>query len=201
MLTFRHAALFVACLTAAGSALAQAPAMTRVPGEIVAATPTTLTVKHMSGETVEIMAPANTPVLAMKPLTRADIKTGTFVGIGAKKEADGKQTAMQVVVFPESARGTGEGHREWNRGADSTMTNANVDAVVDSKNGNDVKLSYKGGSQTITVPADAKVITWVPGTRADVMAGKKVVVNATMMDGKPTASRIMVEKDGALPPM
>lgn len=201
MLHFRQAAVFVACLSTAGAAFAQAPAMTRVPGEIMAVTPTTLTVKHTSGEMVEIQAPADTPVLAMKPMTRADVKAGAFVGIGAMKDAAGKQTATQVVVFPESARGTGEGHREWSRGADSTMTNANVDAVVDSKSGNDVKLSYKGGSQTITVPADAKVISWVPGNRADVMVGKKVVVNATMKDGKPMASRIMVEKDGAVPPM
>ena len=190
-----------ACLSFSGVTLAQAPQTTRVPGEVTAVTAKTITVKHTSGETVVVDADDKVPVVAMKKLTRADIKSGTFVGVGAKVGADGKQTAVQIVIFPEASRGTGEGHRGWNMGPDSTMTNANVDAVVEGAGGNDLKLSYKGGTQTIAVPADVKVLGYVPATRADVKVGKKVVINAVMKDSRPTATRVLVEKDGVVPPM
>lgn len=196
-----QAALLAACLGISSTALAQAPQITRVPGEVLAAGPASITVKHTGGETLVVDADANVPVVAMKTLTRTDIKPGSFVGVGARTGPDGKQTAVQIVVFPESSRGTGEGHRGWNMGPDSTMTNANVDAVVEGSGANDLKLSYKGGSQTIAVPADVKVLTYIPAERADVKVGKKVVINAVLKDARPTATRILVEKDGVIPPM
>jgi hypothetical protein len=185
---------------AAGTAYAQTAS--RIGGEITKAGPDSITLKHTSGESVTLAAPASVPVIAFRKLSLADVKTGSFVGVGAKIGPDGKQRAVQVVVFPESARGTGEGHRGWNMGSDSTMTNANVDAIVDAKSGRDLKLSYKGGQQEIAIPPDARILTYGPAARADVQAGKKTVVNATDDgQGHYAATRIAIEKDGVAPPM
>ncbi|GAA4325649.1 hypothetical protein GCM10023144_08220 [Pigmentiphaga soli] len=187
-----------AAFAAAAPALAQSA---RIGGDVIAATPTSLTIRHASGETVAIDAPASVPVQAFKNMTLADVKPGSFVGVGAKIGPDGVQRAVQVVIFPESARGTGEGHRGWNMGPDSTMTNANVDAVVGARDGRNLKLSYKGGTQEIVVPPEARILTFVPATRADVKVGRKAVVNADQKGDRYVATRITVEKGGVVPPM
>ena len=104
-------------------------------------------------------------------------------------------------MFPEAGRGTGEGHYEWDLAPGSMMTNANVDTVVKSVNGRTLKLSYKGGSKEITVPANAPVVTPTTASRTDLVAGKKVFVIANGDPANLTAARVYVEKDGVAPPM
>jgi len=114
---------------------------------------------------------------------------------------DGKLTATEVLVFPNSARGTGEGHYAWDLGPNSSMTNANVDEVVQGTDGRNLKLSYKGGSNAVTVPENVPVVTFAPATRSDLQTGKQVFVVASPMGSAYTAQRIVVEKDGVRPPM
>lgn len=87
--------------------------------------------------------------------------------------ADGKLNATEVSVFPEAARGTGEGYYAWDLGPNSTMTNANADIVVEGTSGRGRKLSYKGGSKTATVPANVPVVTFAPATRSDLTPGRR----------------------------
>ena len=49
----------------------------------------------------------------MVKASMADIKPGMFVGSTAMPGADGNLTAVEVHIFPEAMRGTGEGHRPW----------------------------------------------------------------------------------------
>jgi len=53
----------------------------------------------------------------------ADIKDGAFIGSGAMPQPDGSQKAIEVHIFPEQMRGTGEGFRPWDGAPNSTMTN------------------------------------------------------------------------------
>jgi hypothetical protein len=107
-----------------------------------------------------------------------------------------------VLVFPEAARGTGEGHYAWDLSPNSTMTNANVDQVVTGTSGRDLKLSYKGGSNSVTVPDGVPVVTFAPAARTDLISGKKVFIVANPVKGTEfAASRVVVEKDGVAPPM
>src|SRR5258705_10558702 len=78
-----------------------------------------------------------------------------------------------MIVFPEAARGTAEGHFAYDFGPNSTMTNANVVSVVTGTSGRKLNLSYKGGTSTVTVPENVPVVTPVPASRVDLMAGKK----------------------------
>lgn len=200
---FKFAVSFVA-LTLASATFAQTPAdkPERIRGEIVSFAGSTLKVHRRSGDTVTIDMQESSGLNAVKAIQLSDIKPGSYVGAAAMPGPDGKLTAKEVVVFPEAARGTAEGHYAWDLGANSTMTNANVDTVVQGTSGRDLKLSYKGGSNTITVPTNVPVVTIIPATRAELTTGKKVFVVATpktagTYDGK----LVVVEKDGVAPPM
>jgi hypothetical protein len=200
----RQLALSVTALALAGTALAQSPAgkPERIRGEIVSFSGNNLKVHRRSGDTVLVHVDASAPVNAVKAIQLADIKPGAYVGAAALPGVDGRLTAKEVLVFPEAARGMGEGHYAWDLGANSTMTNANVDMVVQGTSGRDLKLSYKGGSNTITVPPNAPVVTMIPATRAELSAGKRVFVVATPgKDGTYEGRQLVVEKDGVAPPM
>lgn len=186
----------------ASAAFAQAPAKpTRIRGEIVGLSGDTLTVHRRSGDTVKVALKADTPVTALKNIKLQDIKPGSFVGTAATTGVDGKLTATEVLVFPEAARGTGEGHYAWDLGSNSTMTNANVDQVVQGTSGRDLKLSYKGGTNAVTVPESVPVVTFAPATRDDLKSGQQVFVVASHTGSDYAAQRVVVEKDGVKPPM
>jgi hypothetical protein len=200
----RKLGVALAILAFVGVTLAQTPAVKpeRIRGEIVSLDGDTLKVHRRSGETVSIEVKPAVAVSAVRAIKLSEIKPGSFVGTAAMTGADGKLTATEVSVFPEAARGTGEGHYTWDFGRNSTMTNANVDAVVEGTSGRDLKLSYKGGSKTVTVPANVPVVTFAPATRSDLTQGKKVFVVATpAQPGAFVAQRVVVEKDGVVPPM
>jgi hypothetical protein len=194
----------VLMLAVASAALAQTPApkLVRIRGEVVSQSVDTLVVHRRSGDTVNIALKPDLKVGAFKNIQLSDIKPGSFIGTTAMTGTDGKMTATEVHVFAESARGSGEGHRAWDLGANSTMTNANVDTVVQSTEGRVLTLSYKGGSNTVTVPENVPVVTFIDAARTDLTPGKKVLVFATPEQGGAySAGRVMVEKDGVVPPM
>ncbi|MFM0755638.1 hypothetical protein [Paraburkholderia strydomiana] len=194
----------LAALSFAGAALAQTPAAkpSRIRGDIVALDGDVLKVHRRSGDTVSIELKPAVTVSAVKAMQLSDIKPGSFVGTAATTGTDGKLTATEVVVFPEAARGTGEGHYDWDLGPNSTMTNANVDTVVQGTSGRNLKLSYKGGNNEVTVPPNVPIVTFTTAARTDLTPGKKVFIVATgASQGTYVAQRVVVEKDGVAPPM
>jgi hypothetical protein len=194
--------LFAVGLAFAGAVVGADSSPVRIRGDIVSYAAGTLTVHRRSGDTVSIAFNAGISISAVRKMTLTDIKPGSFIGTAARTDVDGHLIAQEVVVFPESARGTGEGHYAWDLGPQSSMTNANVDAVVQSTSGNDLHLSYKGGTNTVTVPANVPIVTFIPAAPIDLLAGKKVFVVATVDSGdRYTGLRIVVEKDGIVPPM
>jgi hypothetical protein len=116
-------------------------------------------------------------------------------------QADGKLRALEVLVFPEAARGAGEGHTAWDLQPGSTMTNATVSQVASAAEGRTLQLRYKDGEKTIEVPVGVPVVTFKPGDRSLLVPGAKVLVTAQLRDGKPTALRALAGRDGFAPPM
>lgn len=185
-----------------GSGFAQAPTGVRVRGQIVAMDAMTLAVQQRSnGGVVKIALKPDQAVGSMKNIAIADIKPGSYIGTATKTNPDGRLIAVEVVVLPESARGSGEGHYEWDLGDGSMMTNGNVDNVVEGVKGRTLKLSYKGGTKEVTVPEGIPIVTPAPATRADLLVGKKVFAFAQGDPESLSANRIVVEKDGVAPPM
>jgi hypothetical protein len=81
------------------------------------------------------------------------------------------------------------------------MTNGTVGTVTVGT-GRTLTVAYQGGTKTIVVPPDTPVVTYEPGSRALLVPGAHVIVMATeASDGKLSATRIAVGKDGLVPPM
>jgi len=186
-------------------AAAQTSDPVRIRGTIVRVDAKTLVVQDRGGEVVSLARPADMPVSEVYRIKLSDIKRGSFVGTAAMPQADGTQKAIEVVVFPEAARGTGEGHRPWDLLPESTMTNATVAdlaaAPASVRGGQQLRLAYKGGEKTVIVPRDVPVVTFRAGTEALLVPGAKVLVNAQERNGTPTALRVVAGRDGFTPPM
>jgi hypothetical protein len=133
----KQAGVLLVTLLFAGAALAQAPDVKpeRIRGDIVSLQGDILTVHRRSGDTVSIEVKPDVGVSALKAISLADVKAGSYVGAAAIAGSDGKMTAASLLVVPEGARGTNEGHFPYDFGANSTMMNANVDTIVTANNG------------------------------------------------------------------
>jgi hypothetical protein len=181
-------------------ALAQAPVPTqRLRGVIKSFDGSTLVLAERSGEVVTLALADNFSVNEVTAMEPAAIRPGSFVGIGAVPGADGTLSALEVLVFPEAARGTGEGHYPWDLQPGSTLTNATE--LVATPQGRSLKLRYKDGEKTVVVPDNVPIVTFKSGDRALLVAGAKVVVTAQLRDGKPTALRVLAGRGGFAPPM
>ncbi|MGJ7533493.1 MULTISPECIES: hypothetical protein [unclassified Variovorax] len=196
------------CLTAAVlpvAASAQSSDTVRIRGTIVRVDANTLVVQDRGGEVVSLARPADLAVSEVYRIKLSDIKRGSFIGTAAMPQADGTQKALEVVVFPEAARGTGEGHRPWDLLPQSTMTNATVADLAAApksvRGGQQLRLTYKGGEKTVIVPPDVPVVTFRPGTDALLVPGAHVLVNAQEKNGTPTALRVTAGRNGFAPPM
>jgi hypothetical protein len=174
----------------------------RLRGAITAIDGKTVTIAVRDGTTASVKLADNWSVNLVTPLTLADIKQGSFVGI-ASTGTDADRSALEVLVFPEAMRGTGEGHYGWDLQPNSMMTNANVATVASASDGQTLKLDYKGGgTQTIKVKPGTPIVTFQPGQQSDAKVGAKVFVIAQKAaDGTMTAARLAVGKDGLTPPM
>jgi hypothetical protein len=132
----------------------------------------------------------------------AAVVPGTFIGTATLVRPDGTLQALEVLIFPESARGSGEGHYPWDLQPGSMMTNATVADVVAVDAARRLTLKYKDGEKVVIVPPDAPVVTFEPGDRAMLVPGAHVMFGATReADGTLTAGRVNVGKDGLVPPM
>ena len=190
-------------LFAASMAAAQAPDILRVRGTIESVDGQTLNVKGRDGAPITVKHPDDVRVIAVDRKSLADVKQGVFVGITAMPLPDGTQKAVEIHIFPESMRGTGEGHRPWDLMPNSTMTNANVESEVTHADGKELVLKYKDGEKKFIVPVNVEVVMFVPAAASDLKPGEKIFVVAEkkLPDGTIEAPRIVVGRNGVNPPM
>jgi Domain of unknown function (DUF5666) len=199
---FFAASVFAASILAASVGEAQSPPQVRVRGTIDSVSGQTLTMKARDGAAVTIKLADSTPVRAVVKASLADVKQGSFVGATGMPQPDGTQKAIEIHIFPEALRGTGEGSRPWDSTPNSSMTNGAVDSQVAVSDGNKIVLKYKDGEKTLVVTPDTAIVAYAPATMADVKPGAKAFVTAAKQpDGTLTASNIAVGRDGVTPPM
>src|SRR5437899_8898249 len=175
MTTGLLATAFVAAFTV--SALAQQAQPIRVAGKVTGLDNGVVAVKDAKGEELKINVPANLAVIAVAKGTLADVKQNSFIGVGATPQADGSQKAIRVVVFAESQRGTGEGHRPWDR-PNTTMTKPTVDTTVASVDGQVVMVKYKDGEKKVIIGPDAIILVNSAGDKSDIKPGANVAFPA-----------------------
>jgi hypothetical protein len=201
--TYIAAAVLIAFLAA--PALAQtAPSGTtmRVAGTVDKLDGNNLTVNMTDGQPVTVVLADNAAVFGVEKRTIADIKPGDFLASGGVKGTDGKIHAVEVRIFPETLRGTGEGQRPWDVKPDGVMTNATVGTVSQSPEGGVVHVKYKDGESEYTIGPEVPVLAYVAGDRSLLRPGAAVVTIAQKKpDGTLTTGRVTAEKNGVKPPM
>jgi hypothetical protein len=174
----------------------------RVRGTVQKLENNVLTVKGHDGKTVNIKLSDNYAVMGVSKASLKDIDTGKFIGTTTVGERDGALVAMEVHVFPENMRGTGEGHYPWDLKPDSKMTNANVADIKSVGKDRVLTVQYKGGEQKVLVTPKTKIVSFAPADRGALKRGVKIFsVTQRQPDGSLTAGRVNVGMKGLEPPM
>jgi hypothetical protein len=180
---------------------AQAQETVRIRGTIERIEGPVYVVKNRDGAELKLTVTDNPLYVAIVPATMADIKPGMFVGSAGMMEADGTQKAIEVHIFPESMRGTGEGHYDWDLMPKSKMTNGNVEQAVTGVDGPVLSVKYKDGEKKLVVTPQTVVVTYVTGDKAEIKPGTKIFVAAAkkQADGTLQTPRITYGRNGAGP--
>ena len=192
----------LAAILAAPLAQAQDLPPVRVRGTIERVDGAIYVVKARDGAELKIALADNAQIAGIIKASLSDIKQNSFVGVTAMPQPDGGLSAVEAHIFPEAMRGTGEGHYPWDLRPQSTMTNANVEQVVSAVDGRTLTLKYKDGEKKITVPANAPIVTYVPGDKSDIKPGAKVfIVAVKQADGTLQGRAWRIGRDDVTPPM
>lgn len=188
---------------ACGASTYAQDAPVRVRGTITNVEGNTVSVTARNGAPMTVRLVGNARVVAIVKATLGDIKPGSFIGTTAKPDANGAMQAVEVHIFPEAMRGTGEGHRAWDLGPSTTMTNGTVAQAVEKVEGNTLTVKYKEGEKTVLVTPDTAIVTYVVADRDELKPGAKVFIGAAIKasDGTLETDRINVGRDGLTPPM
>jgi hypothetical protein len=199
----RPLVIFAAIAASSLYAIAQQPPTPSwVRGTIEAVDGDVLSVKSRSGEDVRLHLTGDARVVGITRIALSDIKVGSFIGTTTVPGPDGGANAVEVHVFPEDMRGTGEGSRPYDLRPNSTMTNATVAQTVAGNDGHTLMIKYKDGEKKVVVSPDTPVVTYVPADKSDLKAGAKVIAFVKPLpDGSFETNRVSVGRDGLTPPM
>ena len=182
------------------SGWAQQPQTQRVRGTLEKIEGDKLSVKQRDGNVVTVALANNVQVVGIAKASTADIKEGSYIGSGAIPQADGSQKAVEVHIFADVQRGTGDGHRPWNGAPDGTMTNGEVGSAVSGVDGPVVTVKYKGGEKKIIVGPSTPIVKYIISDKSELQHGSNInITNAVKKaDGTFEAARIQVGRDGLL---
>ena len=194
--------LLLAGMFSVSSAWSQgAPSPKRFRGTIESVSAERMVFKERSGETVEFKLSDKVAISEAYPESLQKIQANSYIGSAAVMGSDGKLTALEVLIFPEAARGTGEGHYPWDLQKDSTMTNATVQQLKPGANGPEMQVKYKDGEKTISIPENTPIVSIRPADSTLLVSGAYALVVATKDKENWVVSRITVGRNGFKPPM
>lgn len=196
----RFAFAFVLLLLAIGVSGAQQQTL-RVTGVVESFDGRVLAIRSDKLGEVKVSLAANATVFGVAEAKLADVKPGSYIGVGAMPQPDGSQRAIQVTILAESQRGLSEGHRPWDARPNSTMTNGTVDQTVGSVDGQVVMIKYKDGEKKIVVPPDAIIRAYVVGDKSELKPGARIAIVRALKksDGALEADRVNVGRGEVVP--
>ncbi len=191
---------FTVALLLEGEGFAQQPPTTRVRGTIENIDGNVLDVKSRDGANFKIKLVDGARVTGLSRMKIEDVKQGSYIGVAGMPEADGSQKAISVVIFPESARGLGDGFGPYDLQPNSTMTNAAVADMVEANDGKTLTVKYKDGEKKIILTPQTQFSTFSPGSRDELKPGVKVIVTTTKAgDGSLESKAMIYGRDGFQP--
>ncbi|HET7382184.1 MAG TPA: hypothetical protein VFJ59_06335 [Pseudolabrys sp.] len=196
----RFAFAFVLLLFVVGVSGAQQQTL-RVTGVVESFDGRVLAIRSDKLGEVKVSLAANATVFGVAKAKLADVKPGSYIGVGAMPQPDGSQRAIQVTILAESQRGLSEGHRPWDARPNSTMTNGTVDQTVASVDGQVVMVKYKDGEKKIVVPPDAIIRAYVVGDKSELKPGARIAIVRALKksDGALEADRVNVGRGEVVP--
>ncbi len=188
------------------AASAQQPQTQRVRGTIEKVDGNTLLIKGPDGAPATVALTNDALIVGVLKATVADIKEGSYIGSGAMPQPDGTQKAVEVHIFAESQRGTGDGHRgNWDGspfGAGiGTMTNGAVGQAVSGVDGPVITVKYKDGEKKIIVGPTVPIVRYEVGDKSELKPGAAINIAAATKkpDGTFGAARVNVGRNGVVP--
>jgi hypothetical protein len=173
----------------------------RVRGTIERIDGPVFVVKARDGSELKLIVTDNPLFVAIVPAKMSDIKSGMYVGSAGTMQEDGTQKAIEVHIFPESMRGTGDGHYDWDLLPKSKMTNGSVEQAVTGVDGPVLSVKYKDGEKKLVVTPQTVVVTYEMGKREEIQPGTKIFVAAAkkQADGTLLTPRITYGRNGEGP--
>ncbi len=174
----------------------------RLSGTIEKVDGSTLTVKPKDGAAQTVMLADKALIVGVTKASLADIKAGSYIGSGAVPQPDGTQKAVEVHIFAESQRGTGDGHRDgWPGAPNGTMTNGEAGNPVTGVDGLTLMVKYKGGEKKLLVTPSTPIVQYQVSDNAALKPGAAISINAATKkpDGTFETNRINVGLNGVVP--
>jgi hypothetical protein len=196
------AGVAVAAAFAVSSAWAQQPQTQRLSGTIEKVTGNALLMKSKDGAEQTVVLADKALIVGVTKASLADIKQGSYIGSGAVPQADGTQKAVEVHIFAESQRGTGDGHRDgWPGAPNGTMTNGEAGNPVTGVDGLSVMVKYKGGEKKLLVTPTTPIVQYQVSDASALKPGASISINAATKkpDGTFETNRINVGLNGVVP--
>lgn len=209
--------LGICLLTGLINAQAQTPGP-RVRADVVAFEDETLQLRAEEGSLLRVKLAPGARIMLESRVDLSAVTPGVFVGTTSSPQADGSLRAVQIRIFPEALRGTGEGHRIMSGSAGNTMTNATVATVgkpvppantmtnatvsklSDAGTLRSMTLSFKDGEKQVSIPPEVVVIKAEMAERKQLVPGAHIVLSiSTQPDGSLSTDRITVGKAGSTP--
>ncbi len=173
----------------------------RVRGTILSLDGSVLMVKSREGKDVRVDLTPDVGFAYVRTVKLDDVKPGTPLGTAAVMGPGGKLIARELHLFPADKPIPAEGHRPWDLEPGSTMTNARVSAITQATGSRELTLSYPEGQQQVIVPANIPVVETVATDRSLMKIGEYILVNGTRAaDGRISAARVLISRDGVRPP-
>lgn len=200
----RYAMILPLMIAFAASPAASAPAPSNIEavrGVVSSFDGKRIVVKTRSKGLRAIDLAADWKAQAMRPISVAEIREGSFIGTAEMPQPDGTGRSLEVHVFPPGVKG-GEGHYAWTLRRGSMMTNGTVGKVTAGSKGRELEVSYPTGTRRIVVPPNVPVVQMTGADRSVVKVGASVFIMASPAPGgKLVSSNVGVGVDGAKPPM
>jgi hypothetical protein len=180
----RVTSLAAASLFALSTAAFAAPQLERVRGTVESMTDTSITVKTNDGKTQEVKLDPKTAFVWVEKSSLENIKDGKFIGTATKGE--NPPTALELVIFPDSMKGTAEGHYAWDSIPDQTAGGEPV--KKSSMTNGTVKSTTGGGAMTKSAMTNGTVKSASGGAMT-----KSAMTNGTVKSGSSSGGGKMID--------
>src|SRR2546427_6403853 len=144
-----------AALVLSAVAFAAPGPSTQAEGTLAAVDPAAVTVTTSAGTQVRVAVTGDTVVIRRRAVVLEEMKPNDFVGVTARREADGSLTAISINIFPPEFRGRVR-EAQFVMETGNIMTNAMVFQNVRRVEGRTLYLKLGGGRGIHTVPKEGK---------------------------------------------